>query len=57
LLSLNGAKPDTLRYNYELYQVGCCGTSALLSNVKLNSQPVIAKFDAAKDNAILVIQK
>ena len=57
LLSLNGAKPDTLRFTYEFYAIGCCGTGALLSNVKLNSQPVIAKFDAYKDNAVLIITK
>ena len=57
LLSLNGAKPDTLRFSYEYYGIGCCGVGAMLSDVKLNSQPIVAKFDASKDNAILVITK
>ena len=57
LLSLNGAKPDTLYFTAEYYSIGCCGSGVLLSNVRLNSLYLTEKFDASKQGAILIIPK
>lgn len=46
LLTIDGAKPDTLRYKASFYSLSCCSTGAVMTGVYLNSQLVTQQFDA-----------